>query len=150
MEKKYLCPCCGEDIGDFVKECIKTYNKQRVAANMRKKITPERRAEMNAASCERIKKWRKNNPEKTREFALKASRSRTAESFARQKEAIKDTARRKTLKFAELLFTEQQKGTVITAEIENQLMLRAKEIIKQENKENKKKAGDNMSCRSAI
>lgn len=138
MKSEYICPCCGENITEFVRKEIKLYNKRRVAESMRAKITPEKRAEMNLASGKRLAKWNKDNPEKSRANALKASRSRTAETFARQKEAVKDTARRKTLKFAELLFEEQKKGTVITADIENILMQKAKEIIREENKKRKK------------
>ena len=138
MNNEYICPCCGKNISDFVAEEIKRHTQQRVAQKMREGITPERRAEMNAASRERIKKWRAENPDKSREYALNASRSRTAETFARQRETIKDTARRKTLKFAELLFEEQKKGVVITPEVENSLMQKAREIIKEENKSRKK------------
>lgn len=140
MKEKYLCPCCGEDISEFVHQEITQYNKRRVAEKMRQSITPERRAEMNEASRKRLKEWAENNPEQMRANAAKASKSRTAESFARQRESIKSTSRRKVLKFAELLFEEQKKGTVITPDVENALMQKAKEIVKEENKSRKKRA----------
>ena len=126
----FICPCCNQDIT----EAVKKMQSQARAAHARSKITPEQRAKNNAKGAAELKKWRENNPEEARKSAERASKARTAESFARQSISIKETIRQKTLKFAELLWDAREKGIEITAEVEAELMQKAKELVKSEKK----------------
>lgn len=138
--EKCQCPFCQADISEFVREMIKQYNQQQSAAKARAAITPEIREKMTRQSCERLQQWKKDNPERARASALNASHARTAESFARQRETVKETARKKSIKFAELLFEARTAGREITPEVETELMAQAAKIVKEENKQAKKNA----------
>lgn len=139
-ENKCTCPHCQQDISEFVQQLIDLRIKQIKAANARKGISPEQRAKIRKESLERILKWGRENPEKVKANALKASKARTAESFARQRKAVKETLIKKNMKFAELLFEAKNSGVTITPEVEIELLQKATKIVKEENKEAKKAA----------
>lgn len=132
--EKYICPCCGEDITEYVGESVVKYirrrNTEKALAAQRR--TPEMRAAMDRRSAARLKKWREENPELASQLAAKAGNCRTAETFARQSETIKATIRRKSLKFAELVYEAKMSGREITPEVESELLVRAREIVKAE------------------
>ena len=135
MEKdKCFCPCCHAEITGFVHDQIVLYNRRKQVAAAKGGITRERRDEMNRASLERLRKWRLEHPGESREKALAASRARTAESFARQARTVRETAQKKSVKFAELLYEAKAAGREITPELEAELMGRAREIVKAENR----------------
>lgn len=141
MEKnKCCCPHCQQDITELVQSLVKLRIKQINAEKARKSISPEQRQKINQTSIERIRQWNKENPEKVKENALKASRSRTAETFARQRETVKETLLKKNIKFAELLFEAKMSGQQLTDELKSQLLVKAAQIIKDENKKAKKQA----------
>lgn len=137
---KCTCPHCQQDITELVEGLVKLRLKQINAEKARRSISPEQRAKSLAESIKRIKKWGEENPEKVRASALNASKSRTAESFARQRETVKETIMKKNIKFAELLFTAREQGQQITPELETQLLQKAAQIVKEENKQAKKLA----------
>lgn len=139
-ENKCTCPHCQQDITEFVQQLIDLRIKQIKAANARKGISPEQRAKIRKESLERILKWGRENPEKVKANALKASKARTAESFARQRKAVKETLIKKNMKFAELLFEAKNSGVTITPEVEIELLQKATKIVKEENKAAKKAA----------
>jgi hypothetical protein len=139
-ENKCTCPHCQQDISEFVQQLIDLRIKQIKAANARKGISPEQRAKIRKESLERILKWGRENPEKVKANALKASKARTAESFARQRKAVKETIIKKNMKFAELLFEAKNSGVTITPEIEVDLLQKATRLVKEENKAAKKAA----------
>ena len=89
---------------------------------------------MNRASQARLRKWRQEHPGESRAKALVASRSRTADSFARQAKTVRETVQKKSVKFAELLFEAKASGRTITPELEAELMERARKIIREENR----------------
>ena len=135
MEKeKILCPCCKEEITGFVHDQIVLYNRRKQIYAAKKKITKEQRAEMNKASLERLRKWRFEHPVESRKKALAASRARTADSFARQAQTVRETAQKKSVKFAELLYEARESGKTITPELESELMERARKIVREENR----------------
>jgi len=140
--EKYICPCCGGDISGFVRESVIRYirrrNTEKALAAQRR--TPEMREAMNRSSAERLKKWREENPELASRLAEKAKNCRTAETFARQSETIKDTIRRKSLKFAELVFEAKTAGREITPELESELLDRARELVRAELKAERRAA----------
>ena len=141
MEKnKCCCPHCQQDITELVQSLVKLRIKQINAEKARKSISPEQRQKINQTSIERIRQWNKENPEKVKENALKASRSRTAETFARQRETVKETLLKKNIKFAELLFEAKMSGQQLTDKLKSQLLAKAAQIIKEENKKAKKQA----------
>ena len=141
MEKnKCCCPHCQQDITELVQSLVKLRIKQINAEKARKSISPEQRQKINQTSIERIRQWNKENPEKVKENALKASRSRTAETFARQRETVKETLLKKNIKFAELLFEAKMSGQQLTDKLKSQLLVKAAQIIKDENKKAKKQA----------
>ena len=141
MEKnKCCCPHCQQDITELVQSLVKLRIKQINAEKARKSISPEQRQKINQTSIERIRQWNKENPEKVKENALKASRSRTAETFARQRETVKETLLKKNIKFAELLFEAKMSGQELTDQLKSQLLVKAAQIIKDENKKAKKQA----------
>lgn len=138
MEKEvYTCPCCGGDISEFVRQSIMLHVRRQQAAVARSGISSEKRAAMIKDSQARLKKWREENPEKVREKAAAASHARTPESFARQAQTVRETAQRKTMKFAELLFAAKESGREITPDVERELMEKARQIIKDENRRNR-------------
>lgn len=139
-ENKCTCPHCQQDITEFVQKLIDLRIKQIKAANARKGISPEQRAKIRKESLERILKWGRENPEKVKANALKASKARTAESFARQRKAVKETLIKKNMKFAELLFEAKNSGVTITPEVEVELLQKATRLVKEENKAAKKAA----------
>ena len=81
-----------------------------------------------------LSKWRKENPEKARQMGIAALRCRTAESFARQANTLRETAKKKSVKFAELLSMAKEAGREITPELEAELMELARKIITEENR----------------
>lgn len=139
-ENKHCCPHCQQDITELVQSLVKLRIKQINAEKARKSISPEQRQKIKESSLERIRRWNKENPEKVKENALKASRSRTAETFARQRETVKETLLKKNIKFAELLFEAKMSGQQLTDELKSQLLVKAAQIIKEENKKAKKQA----------
>lgn len=134
MEEKCICPCCGADVTEFMHEQVIRHLRRKQVVEAKKKITREQRAEMTRASQERLRKWRLEHPEEAREKALAASRARTSDSFERQAQTVRDTARKKTLKFAELLYAAKESGALITPELESELMEKARELVKADNK----------------
>ncbi len=132
--EKCNCPYCNSDITDFVHEQVVLYNRRKQVALAKQKITPERREEMTRASQERLRRWRLEHPEEVKAKAMAASRARTAESFARQAQTVRDTAQKKSVKFAELLFAARESGIEMTSELERELMKKASEIVKAENR----------------
>ena len=139
-ENKCCCPHCQQDITELVQSLVKLRLKQINAEKARKSISPEQRQKITETSLERIRRWNKENPEKVKANALKASRSRTAETFARQRETVKETLLKKNIKFAELLFEAKMSGQALTNELKSQLLLKAAQIVKEENKKAKKQA----------
>ena len=135
MEKeKIFCPCCKDEITGFVHDQIVLYNRRKQVSAAKKKITKEQRAKMNKASLERLRKWRLEHPVESRKKALAASRSRTADSFARQAQTVRETAQKKSVKFAELLYEAKTAGLEITSKLESELMERARKIVQEENR----------------
>ncbi len=133
-DKVYECPCCGKDISEFVHQEIVLHNRRANAEKARRAQNkdPEMRKKLTQASAERLEKWRKENPDKLRNITIKASRSRTQETFARQAESLKETARRKMLKFAELLSEAQRANLPITPERQEELTKKASELVRAE------------------
>lgn len=135
MEKeKCFCPFCNADITDFMHDRIVLYNRRRQIATAKGRITKEKREEMTRASQARLHKWQLEHPEETRRKAAAASRTRTADSFARQARTIRETLHRKSVKFAKLLYEARSKGVVITPDLEVELLERARQIVKDENR----------------
>lgn len=138
----YICPCCGAEISDFVHESVIKYirrrNTEKALAAQRR--IPEVREAMNRSSAERLQKWREENPERASALAARAKDCRTAETFARQSATIRDTNRRKSLKFAELVFEAKSAGREITPELESELLLRARELVRAELKAERRAA----------
>ena len=141
-KEKYICPCCGRDISGYVWESVVKYIRRRNAekALAAQGRDPVKRAEALRQSAARLQKWREENPELVSQLAAKAKSCRTADSFARQSETIKETLRRKTLKFAELVMEAKNAGREITPEVETELLLRAREIVKAELKAERRAA----------
>ena len=136
MEKeKCFCPHCHAEITDFMHDAIVRYNRRKqLEAAKKKGITKEQRKAMNRASADRLRKWLHEHPEEVRKKAAAASHSRTADSFARQGQTIRETLHRKSLKFAELLYEARIAGKEITPELETSLMEKARKIIREENR----------------
>lgn len=135
MEKeKILCPHCNAEITRFVREQIALHNRRKQLSSAKKKITKEQREKMNKASQDRLRKWRMEHPEEARKKAAAASHARTAESFARQAQTVRETVHKKSVKFAELLYEAKVSGKEITPELESELMERARNIIREENR----------------
>lgn len=141
-DEKYICPHCGEDMSDFVHAEIIKYvrrkNAEKALAAQRKK--PEVREQMNKKGSERLRKWREQNPKQASALAEKAKNSRTEDTFARQSVTIRETNRRKSLKFAELIMAAKLEGKTITAELETELLTKAREVVKAELKAERKAA----------
>lgn len=137
------CPCCGEDISELIRREVANYLLRHKADAMNRKLQsdPEKRKRLTAESAVRLKKWREENPEKIRASAHKAQSCRTAETFARQSETIKETLRRKSVKFAELLMEAKDNGVDVTPELHAELMKKAARLVKQERAAEKKKKG---------
>lgn len=135
------CPCCGEDITELVRESVAQYIRRHKADTMNQKLQsdPEKRKRLTAESASRLKKWREENPEKIKASAHKAQSCRTAETFARQSETIKETLRRKSVKFAELLMEAKENGMDVTPELHGELMKKAARLVKQERAAEKKR-----------
>ena len=74
-ENKCCCPHCQQDITELVQSLVKLRLKQINAEKARKSISPEQRQKITETSLERIRRWNKENPEKVKANALKASRS---------------------------------------------------------------------------
>ena len=139
MEKeKYLCPCCQADISDYVHKQIVRHNHQKSMTSTNRKITKRKREELNKAGAERLVKWMKDHPEESNRQRLAAQRCRTADSFARQAKTVRETAKKKTLKFAELVFEARNAGRGITPEVEIELMEKARQIVREENRAERK------------
>lgn len=135
MEKEtILCPCCNAEITVFVREQIALHNRRKQLALSKKKITRAQREAMNKAGRERLRKWRMEHPEEVRKRAAAASRARTADSFVRQAQTIRETTHKKTVKFAELLYEARAAGREITPKLEAELMERARKIVREENR----------------
>lgn len=151
MQKdKCACPYCQQDITELVQQLVLMRIKEIRAEKARVGISPEQKAKSIEERVDRIKKWNIENPEKVKANALKASRSRTAETFARQRQTVKETVIKKNLKFAELLFSAREQGRQITPELESQLLREAGEIIKEENKQAKKNAREQAKLAKKI
>lgn len=141
-EEKCSCPYCGMDIEEFIKQEIIKRARQKNAEKARSAISRSPLArERQAAGLE---KWRKENAEEMRKSNIHASRCRTAETFKRQSETIKETNRRKAIIFAELLMTAKSQGKEITPELEAELQQQAKQIVKDQRKAERraKKSGE--------
>lgn len=139
-ENKCTCPFCQQDITEIVQKLVKLRIKQTNAEKARKSISPEQREKNRKASLERMQKWGRENPEKVKANAIKASHARTAESFSKQRKAVKETLIKKNMKFAELLFEAKNSGVTITPEVEIELLQKATKLVKEENKAAKKEA----------
>lgn len=134
MKEQCNCPFCNTDITDFMHQQVITYNRRKQMLEVQKFITEDRRKEMNLASQKRLKKWREENPDTLKATAIKASHSRTSASFAKQSTTIRNTSRKKAVRFAELLFETKSKGIELTAEIEAELLEQAKKDVKEMNR----------------
>lgn len=131
-EDKCSCPYCGMDIEEFIKQEIIKRTRQKNAEKARSAISRSPQArERQAAGLE---KWRKENAEEMRKSNIHASRCRTAETFKRQSETIRETNRRKALVFAELLMEAKSQGKEITPEFESELQEKVKQIVKDQRK----------------
>ena len=131
-EEKFSCPYCGMDIEEFIKQEIIKRSKRKNAEKARAAISRSPQArERQAAGLE---KWRKENAEEMRKSNIHASRSRTAETFKRQSETIRETHRRKAVVFAELLMAAKSEGKEITPALEAELQEKAKQIVKDQRK----------------
>ena len=132
-DEKITCPCCGEDITDFVHAAVTKRIRQINAEKMRRRQSndPELRQQLNEASAERLKEWRKKNPDKVRAATTQASHARTEETFARQAATLKETNRRKAIKFSELLLAARTSGLKVTPEVESDLMKQASTLVKE-------------------
>lgn len=141
-EKEYRCPCCGEEITEYVKGNISLYNRQRNAEKMRMAMEPktEVRQRLNEAGAKYLAAWRENNPRKVKKNANKAQAARTAETFARQSETIKATNQRKALKLSALVLELQNSGITITPELQLELIEKARLAVKEELKQERKLA----------
>lgn len=145
-EEKHICPCCGHDISEYVHQENVLYVRRKNAEKMREaqQNNPELREKLNEDSAKRLKSWRNKNPEEARKLGLKAQACRTSETFARQSDSIKETMRRKSVKFAELLLSAKMDGKELTPELQADLMKKAAELtraeLKAERREAKKKA----------
>lgn len=135
---KCTCPYCQQDISELVQSLVNLRIKQINAEKARKSISPEQKAKNREERIKRMKDWRKANPEKVKEHALKASQARTAESFAKQKATVRETLLKKNIKFAELLFEAKMSGQELTNELKNQLLQKATQLVKEENKQAKR------------
>lgn len=142
MKEEYICPCCGKDISEYVHESVVKYIRRRNVEKARaeRNRDPEVREEMNRQSAERLHKWRKANPKLVRAISARAKDCRTAETFARQSETMKETIRRKTVKFAQLVLEAKNAGREITPELEKQLLLQARDIVRSELKAERRAA----------
>jgi hypothetical protein len=90
--------------------------------------------------AENLAKWREENKKAVKTNAKKASKARTAETFARQSETIKNTIRRKSIRFAELMLKAKNSGKEITPQLETELMDKARLMVKEELKQERKAA----------
>jgi hypothetical protein len=136
-EEKCSCPYCGMDIEEFIKQEIRRRASRKNAEKARAAISrnPQARERQVAG----IKKWRKENAEEMRKSNIHASRSRTAETFKRQSETIRETNRRKALVFAELLMAAKSEGKEITPALESELQEQARQIVKDQRKAERRK-----------
>jgi hypothetical protein len=136
-QKKYLCPCCGEDLTAFIENEAK-----KIIENDKKRqyeLSKERQRIKQEKTLKTLKQWRDDNPEKVIQIAQKACSSRTKESFKKQAESLKHSNEMKMIKFAELVMEARSNGVEITAEINKELMKKARELAKKEIAESKKK-----------
>ena len=135
-DEKVICPCCGEDISELIRAAVTRRIRQINAEKMRLRQNddPELRRRLNEASAKRLEEWRRKNPEKVRATTIQASHARTEETFARQAATLKETNRRKAIKFSELLLAARSSGTPISPEVENDLMKQASKLVKEEMK----------------
>ena len=135
------CPCCGGDIGDIIREEVTKYLQRHKADAMNRKLQsdPEKRKRLTAESAVRLKKWREENPEKVKASANKAQACRTADTFARQSETIKETLQRKSVKFAELVMEAKENGVEITPQLHADLLKEAARLVKKERAAEKKR-----------
>lgn len=133
-KEKICCPCCGTDLTAYMHEAVVSYMRQKHMEKVNQALTKEQREQRIKSSGERLKKWRLDNPEAARNNAIRASSSRTEETFKRQGKTIRETARKKAIKFAELLAEAKNAGIELTLEVETRLMSQASEIIRAENR----------------
>lgn len=135
-EEKCFCPFCGMDIEELINAEITRRARQKNVAKARAAVKkkPETKAKQLAA----LANWRKENAEEMRKSNIHASRCRTVETFARQSETIKETNRRKALKFAELVMEAKNNGIEITHEIEKDLLKQASNFVKTQRKAERK------------
>jgi hypothetical protein len=125
------------DIEEFIKQEILKRARRKNAEKARAAISRNPQArERQAAGLE---KWRKENAEEMRKSNIHASRSRTAETFKRQSETIRETHRRKAVVFAELLFASRAEGKEITPALESELQEQARQIVKDQRKAERRK-----------
>lgn len=145
-EEDFKCPCCGEDISEFVHAAVVRRIRQINAEKMRRvqNENPDLRRQMNEASAERLKEWRKKNPEKVRAVTTRASHARTEETFVRQGETLRETNRRKAIKFSELLLAAKQSGQELTSALQSDLMKQASALVKEEMKAERRAAKKNQ------
>ena len=131
-EEKCCCPFCGMDIEELINAEIARRAKRKNAAKARAAVKkdPETKAKQQAA----LESWRKKNAEEMRKSNIHASRCRTAETFARQSETIRETNRRKAVRFAELLMQAKTEGKEITPELEKELQEEARLFVKAQRK----------------
>lgn len=124
------------DIEELINAEIARRARQRNAEKARSAVKkdPETKAKQQAA----LSNWRKQNAEEMRKSNIHASRCRTAETFARQSETIKETNRRKALKFAELILEAKNNGVEITSDVEKDLLKQASEFVKAQRKAERK------------
>ena len=139
--KTLRCNRRGGSINNFVALDFTKYLQRHKADAMNRKLQsdPEKRKRLTAESAERLKKWRVENPEKVKASANKAQACRTADTFARQSETIKETLQRKSVKFAELVMEAKENGVEITPQLHADLLKEAARLVKKERAAEKKR-----------
>lgn len=121
---KIICPDCGKDITENVLQQIAQHKKE----NDKRKTNVGKN----------LQKYISENKEAVKEFAAKASKARTEETFKKQAQTLINTNKRISTKFAELLFIySQQKGSLSDTD-HIAIMKEAREAVKKEKAEENK------------
>ena len=123
-EDDFKCPCCGEDISEFVHAAVVRRIRQ--------------------INAEKMRRVQNENPEKVRAVTTRASHARTEETFVRQGETLRETNRRKAIKFSELLLAAKQSGQELTTALQSDLMKQASALVKEEMKAERRAAKKNQ------
>jgi hypothetical protein len=136
-QQKIICPCCGEDLTVLIESEINRRAEEEKRIKL--EIAIEKKRKSNEKRSESLKQWRAENHDTVVLIAQKASNARTKESHKKQAESLKQTNEMKMIKFAELVMEARSNGIEITAEINKELMKKARDLAKKEIAESKKK-----------